>query len=344
MGPWHLLFMIASYSAILVCLYAVYRIGVERGWQWGAIHLIILGAFYVLFWLMESWAAIRTPYYVYPPAFPDVVGYYPWNTNPVVNLCAFNTPTDDGIPRAVLFLETALVFAAMHTAMLLTPIRRFRLLRPFMAALALLGLDLFLDPLASWSFECMTIGSPSQLGLGFWHWHVLPALGPDGFGIPLFNYAVWYAAPVVLIALVGLVSWFYDLAFPPIHTSQSGQMVLVIVIDMVFLAIIIFGFGIIIAFSPNFNDIPIYWLRLIFAAILVATLIAIVVFWKSYKFDNDFRWWFVYPQVVFLVFGVIALIGSGAIASVPYLWVVALVVTLLFLLWSISPYIKRIWP
>jgi hypothetical protein len=343
---WQILFLFAAYSAALVCLYATYRIGLERGWQWGVIHLLVLFGFVFLYWLLESWAGIRTPYYSYPPppsGLPDVVPYFNWPTCPGKNYCTLDEPPNVRIPVSVLLLEATTTFAAMHTARLLTA-NSERILRPLMGAVAMLVLDFFLDPLASTSSSCVADSGMPVDGLGFWNWYVLPRLGPDAFGIPLFNYAMWYAVPIVLIALVGLFGWFYDIYFNPINVGGPPKNWVTILLDGVFLALIIWVFGVIIMMSPNFPTIPIYYLKWLFVGILFSTLLTILSALKLFNYDNDFRWWFVYPQLIFLLVALISFFGGGFVTTIPKLWIVALVVSPLFVLWTLSPYWKKIWP
>ncbi len=357
-GIWHILFMLAAYSSAIVCLYATYRIGQEQGWRWGVIHLLLLCGFLALYFLMESWAASRTPYFSYPPycpppycpptpkGFPDWIPFLKFVAKPPKKLCEIGVSPNLGIPLSVLLLEATLTFAAMHTARLLANAKdlSFRLLRPFMAALALLTLDFFLDPLASTSSTCLKAGGPAYSGLGFWEWYVLPDLGPDAFGVPLFNYVLWYSAPLAMVAIVGLLGWFYDSFLVPLVVV--GTLIkLQVLIEGAFLTLIVFAFTLIIMMSPNFAYLPIGQLRAIFVGVLLATLLAILYYARFFKYDNDFRWWFVYPQAVFLLFCVVAFLFSGLVSTkLPGLWIVVLVVSPLFLLWTLSPYLKKIWP
>jgi hypothetical protein len=352
-GVWHVVFMLGGYTSILVCLYAAYRIGQAEGWQWGVAQLLILAVFLLLYWLLESWAGVRTPYFWYPPppaGFPDWVGFFPWDRPPWNvpiggNDCQITIPENDGIPFSVLALEATLTYSAMHTALLLARDWQYRLLRPFMAAVPLLALDFLLDPVSSQSFLCLAGDGMASDGLRFWEWYVLPRLGPDAFSIPLFNYAVWYSAPLVMIALIGLIGWFHDLVFMPIRLlATQPYLIVVFVIEGAFLAIIIFAFSVIIMMSPNFAGIPIAYLRLIFIGILVNSVLMVLAFVKFFKYDNDFRWWFVYPQAAFLLYSGVSLVASGQLASEPALALVALIVAPLFLLWTLSPYLKKIWP
>jgi len=347
---WQILFMLAAYTSAIVCIYATWRIGVERGWRWGVIHLLIFGLFLLLFFVLESWAAGRTPYFSYPKpengGFPDWIPFLKIPTDAPEQNCTNPVPANCGIPISVLLLEATITFAAMHTARLLADRKdlHFRLLRPFMAALALLLLDFFIDPLSSTSSSCVSMIELPHTGLAFWAWSVLPKIGPDAFGVPLFNYVVWYAMPVMLVALVGLLGWFYDFYLVPLVIAP-GIVTLQFLLGGAFLGIIVFAFGLVIEYSPNFQDLPIWLLRLIFVGILLSTLIAIAYSARDFNYDNDFRWWFVYPQAVFLLFCLVAFLFSGMLATkLPGMWLVALVVSPLFVLWMLSPYLKRIWP
>jgi hypothetical protein len=346
---WNTLFMLAGYTSLLVCLYACYRIYLVEGWQWGAANVLILALFLLLYWLLESWAGTRTPYFSYlpPPAggFPDWIKFFPWSPPLPVNKCQIVLPKNQGIPISVLLLEATLTFAAMHTALLLARDHAFRLLRPFMAAVPVLSLDLLLDPVSSESFHCLYGNGALAFGLGFWEWYVPPALGPDAFGVPLFNYAVWYAAPVALIALIGLIGWFRDALFEPIRLLAADPwVVIVFVVEGAFLAIIVFAFTIIIMMSPNYANLPVYYLRFLLVSIVIGSLLLVLAFYRFYNYANELRWWFVYPQAAFLLFSLVALVGSGLLAKMPLLGLVALVVAPFFLLWMLSPYLKKIWP
>jgi hypothetical protein len=349
-GIWHILFLLVAYGSALVCLYATYRIGVEQGWRWGVIHLLIFCGFVLLFWLLESYAASRTPYFSYPlppNGLPDAIGFLPFAQPPALkNWCLVPVPENVRIPFSVLLLEATLTFSAGHTARLLASSKelRLRMLRPLMAALALLAFDFFLDPLSSVSSSCAFLGGPTQAGLGFWEWYVVPELGPDSFGVPLFNYVLWYAMPIVLIALIGLLGWFFDFFLVPIVVGASGTITFQILFEGAFLLLIVFAFSMVIAFSPNFAYLPVATLREIFVGYLLLTLILILYYARFFNYWNTFRWWFVAPQAAFLLFCVIAFLGSGLLTKLPYLALVGFVVSVLFTVWMLSPYWKKIFP
>jgi hypothetical protein len=345
--------MLAAYGSALVCVYATYRIGLERGWRWGVAHLMVLVGFVVLFYCLESYAAAHTPFFYYPKppdGFPDWIPFLPFPHKASNQPCLVPGPENCGIPFSVVLLEATLVFAAAHTARLLADSQklRIRLLRPFMVALALLAFDFFLDPMGSASRDCTTgtglwPGSEWTKGLGFWRWSVHGTLGPDAFGIPHFNYVLWFCAPVIMVALVLWIGWFFDFFLVPL-VNVGAMLKPNILLEGAFLTLILWAFSVIYAMSPDFAMLPIWLLRLIFIAILLGSFAAILYSARDFNYRNRFRWWFVFPQAVFLLFCLLALLFSGVLTAIPSLWMVVIVVSPLFVIWMLLPYWKTIFP
>jgi 4-hydroxybenzoate polyprenyltransferase len=72
----------------------------------------------------------------------------------------------------------------------------------------LVNIDALLDPVVATAHDCSS-GAPLDAGtsrLGLWRWYTDPVLSADWFGIPLFNYAAWFAAPALLVALANLLA------------------------------------------------------------------------------------------------------------------------------------------
>lgn len=337
MGIWHILFLVAAYGAALSSVYAAIRIGRTSGWGEGLRQLAIFLGFVALYYLLESWAHHRLPYTFFPPVFPDRVPTFPWPSLPGVSAappssCVVQPPPDAGISLSIPLLGAALTFSIMWTAQLLrVPV----LLQPFLAGLVHLGIDAFLDPVLAWSFDCMS-GDRIETGLGFWHWFVNPDLGPEWFGVPLFNFAAWFTAPVILVSLVRLSDWLRaslarradrTSAAEPRPSPREGLL----------LALALAASSLLFLLAPSF-PLPIDQQGLFLLAMVLITLGAVVWFVPTYVHDNPLRWEFVLPQVMCLIFPLLAVILAGVVPAIPYLWVVALVTVPLVLWFSIGPY------
>jgi len=336
---WHSLFLLAAYTAALSCFIAAYRIGSTLGWAEGLKQLLIFLLFALLFYLLESWARLRVPYYFYPPVMPDMLATYPWSSYawfpaPAPSPCIVPTPPDDGMSLTVPLMEAALTFSVMWTAHLL---RAPVLLQPFLAGLVFLAVDAFLDPVLATSIDCMT-GAPLQDGLGFWEWYIHEQLGMEWFGVPLFNYAAWYAAPLVLVSLVRIIGWVGLLAAWLMGSGTGTAPSPPSLLQLAFLLIILVGFLLIFALAPTLPW-PIAAQGAILLLFVVGTLIATLVFIGQYKMDNPIRWEFVYPQLVAVGFPLLAFLFSGLMFSTPYLWLVALPSVALVVFYAVSPYI-----
>lgn len=340
MDTWHVLLLVVAYGSAVSCVYAALRIGLASGWGAGLRQLLVFLAFVLLYYLLESWAHHRVPYYHYPPVFPDMVPTFPWDAvpgfpGPAPSACTIQPPPDAGISLLIPLLEASLTFSVMWTARLLAvPV----LLQPFLAGLVHLALDGFLDPVIAWSYDC-AIGEQIETGLGFWHWYVTDRLGPDWFGIPLFNFAAWYAAPVILVSLAYLARWIRAyLAWRA--GSGSGGPPAPSPLEGAFLTIVSIGFSVLFLLAPTYPW-PIEKQGLLLLLFVLLTLAAVVWHIPVYVHDNPFRWEFVFPQLAGLVYPLLAMILNGHILAIPYLWIVALVTVPLVLYYSISPYLEE---
>jgi hypothetical protein len=90
-----------------------------------------------------------------------------------------------------------------------------RAVAPLLAGLLMVDIDALLDPVVAADYACVGAqqnsigGGFGQAGLGLWNWYYpdpnfdrIPSDLAIWFGVPLFNYAAWWAAPVVLGSLV----------------------------------------------------------------------------------------------------------------------------------------------
>lgn len=334
MTIWHWIFYLGVYSAVVACLYAIYRIHLDQGWHAALRQLLIFLAFGGLFYLLESWAHLRAPYYFYPPPLLVAIPVFDWTSvswfpGPAPNPCVSAAPASAYMPLAVPLQEAALTFGVLWTATLL---RARPWLQPFLGGIVFLGIDAFLDPVLAETFDCMAATTPtlSHAGLGLWEWHVHDALGTAWFGIPLFNYAAWFAAPVVLIALVHLFDWIGALL-------SSTTVPAITSFEAVFLAIVGIGFLIVFGMAPS-APWPASMQGGFLALVVVGTLVAVLWFAGGYDHGNAYRWWFIHPMLISVAVPLLVFLGSGLVISLPYLTIVGAITIPLVLVFAISPY------
>jgi 4-hydroxybenzoate polyprenyltransferase/uncharacterized membrane protein YphA (DoxX/SURF4 family) len=241
------LFVAGCYALFLGCLFHAIKLGIYeyrekcRGEPlWSRMLGAVFQVFFLLlfaasYYLLESAAHTWTPFFVYSPSFPDGIplwgfgtGGLPQAVQPVLGPCETmvkGLSSADAalheIPLSVLLMESSLTYAAMWTALMLEaggssspytglPKRQYRLI-PLWAALFVVILDALLDPVVSAKYDCSGLAWEGDgAGLGLWHWF-LPTgdqdhIG-DWFGVPVFNYAAWWSAPLILISLVLSLQW-----------------------------------------------------------------------------------------------------------------------------------------
>lgn len=235
---WIRIFVFFVYALMLGCVYHAARVGAleyERARQLGypphvrvsaaLTWLVFLALFAVLFWALESWAHFRTPFYLYDKGFPDLIPRIPFRDylssawQPIVHECSTTVQklmkVDHEyrkIPLSIPLLESALIYCTLWIAMLMGVNRAFA---PLLAGLLMVDIDALLDPVVAADYACVGAqqnsigGGFGQAGLGLWNWYYpdpnfdrIPSDLAIWFGVPLFNYAAWWAAPVVLGSLV----------------------------------------------------------------------------------------------------------------------------------------------
>lgn len=207
-------------------------------------ELLVFGFFVFMFWSLESYAHERTPYYLYSRSFRDLIPQAHYFTTWIQGLprsCDACTQAVDAfvrenlgkIPLSVVLLEASLTYAALHTAKLLKGPLGSVGARPAFAGLVLFTVDALLDPVVAMGHRCPAAGEALPTapfpttgnGLGLWHWynpqqgdlfqcagkvckegelHSGVNLLAPYFHIPLFNYAAWLGAPIILVSLVSL--------------------------------------------------------------------------------------------------------------------------------------------
>jgi hypothetical protein len=347
MTVWHYLLLLTAYAAAASCLYAAYRIGITSGWSQGIRQFLIFVLFALLFYLLESWAHLRVPYYYYPPVMPDTIPLFDWSgvswfPGPAASGCLAPPPPPQGMSLSVPLMEAALTFSVMWTAQLL---RAPVLLQPFLGGLVFLAVDGFLDPVLALTIDCGDLAHPQlSPGAGIWEWWVYPELGARWFGIPLFNFAAWYAAPLVLISLVKLLDWLVAL-YQWYESGGSGSTgagppaPMPSLLEFAFLVILIVGFLLIFGMAPT-APWPVQLQGLILLLFVVGTLVATLWYVGVYVHDNPWRWEFIAPQILAVLLPTVVFLGKGLFLTIPYLWIFAIVSVALVVLFSLSPYYK----
>jgi hypothetical protein len=177
-----------------------------------------------------------------------------------------------------------------------------------MVGLMALFLDAFLDPIISVSFTC-TPTTLNHVGMGYWQWYAEADLANAWYGIPAFNYAAWYAAPVLLVTLVMLARWIWQViqyfiaqysGIPtPVPSFMTGLFQLVVAI----------AFFVIVVSAPDADPAD-EQLQAIRTAMVLSFLI-VLAYRSTYDRNNAFRWEFVVPQLFFFSLPLLMLLFSG---------------------------------
>jgi 4-hydroxybenzoate polyprenyltransferase len=249
-AQWTDTFTVLAYLMAIACVYHAIRVGARQGVN-GVLRGLCMFAFFIFaFWFVESLAHHRTPYYAYSTLFGDLVPFISFGDHASLawipsgfdaNTCTrlVGHELHAMIPLCVLLVEASLAYAAMRTAASLSG---SLIVQPILAGFALLLVDALADPLLTRShLGCareLPGDAPGQLvgtGLGLWHWflpqpsdlglgerHVLGAW----FSVPIFNFAAWLVAPVVVVALANLFfygrRWALPAAFARAHASYPA--------------------------------------------------------------------------------------------------------------------------
>lgn len=343
MGFWEWVYFVSVYISVLICLIAAFKIGRANGWRDGLLELLILVGFAVAYWLLESFAHHSAPFYVYPDVFPDMVPFF--NLSAYINtpLHACNQHGFNEISLTVPFLEMSMTYCLMWTAKLLLRPHGWvssphaTAVAPFIVGLMALELDATLDPIVSESFTCspVTLNHP---GIGFWKWFADPDMANFWYGIPMFNYGAWFAAPVILVISVLLINWIYELFLylkglfigPPHPLPSVANGLFQIAILIAFLALHLT--------SPGTNP-PYTQTGIMLVAIVVSLAI---VFRKlgTYDRNNPFRWEFVVPLVIIFTMPLPMFFVSGTF-NLGQDWLLALLAPLfavIAIIFALSPY------
>lgn len=335
MGPWEYLYFIGTYACLAICVYAAFQRRKDESWGKVFVDLFILALFIVAYWLLESIAHVSAPFYGYPPIFPDMVGYFDWSrfgittSEPVLrHACMKVVESFPTMSMTIPILETCVTYSVMWTGrLLLTKYNwghSFQTLAivPFLAGLVTLLLDGFLDPIVSQSFSCTVPVVLHHEGLGYWRWFANEDLANVWFGIPAFNYAAWYAAPVLLITFVLFFRWARDLLdYWRGESDEKPSFTHGLRLLCVMLAALVLHVT-----APD-HEPPVIQIVTMIVAILVS-LAVVLKHRGQYVRNHAFRWEFVVPQVFFFSLPVFQLFLTGTFKGI--MWPVLLPITIVF--------------
>ena len=333
-ATWRLLFLLGAYGSLLACILDIVGQARRQGTGSARPWLLRLALFAFLFWILESYAHFATPYYYYPPIFPDMVPHFPWDAigvKPIADPNACGPKIDHGVSASIPLVEAALTYAVMRTSYLLDPPKH---LHPFLAGLVFVNVDLLLDPVLASSHDCVT--EADLFGLGYWDWNVHAGLGTGWFGIPLYNYAAWFGAPMLLVALARWLDWLRLVAFP--RPSDAAPPTLQ---DGSFRVIVLLAAAVIVFMSPrNAQNLP---LQVLLSAVLLAgTLAWTLITARTFETRNPWRWELMVPQLFLLLFPFAALFGTGLATQRPQLVPIGIVTVLLGSFFAVWPYLGRL--
>lgn len=353
------MFAFGTYLTAVLCL-----VFCLREWLFGGVihalkQLVMLLFFILAYWLLESWAGVRAPFYEYAPdnPFPHVIprfdfsGTAAWlNTigfggiasllgpSPaaLVSDCAI-LPHPTTIPLCIPVAGGCISFGLLWTVRLLLDGRSIAdiplvpVYAPWMVGFMAFWLDMALDPVLANTVNCDAVPELTHTGLQFWTWHADATLADDWFHIPAYNYGVWFSAPAILTAIALLAQWAY-LKF--IDNAAVGNA------DGVIRALILFFIGVIVFVSPSSaNQIAAIY-GLIVSILLIGTW-TLAGAWQGFRRNNVWRWELIAGLGFFFLFPVFGFAATDYfLPAAEHVWL--LLLTLLIAGWGIffvvSPY------
>jgi 4-hydroxybenzoate polyprenyltransferase len=343
-APWRLLFMTGCYAMAAGCLYRGIREGArDRSFRVGLVQCVLFAFLVGMFWFLESWAHHRTPFYVYSTAFTDLVPRLALEgvvDRGVTNACTTmvlgvqEALRADRIPLSILLMEASLAYAALWTA---RNMGASLVVQPFLAALVFVNVDALLDPVLATSHRC-TDGAAMQgpgIGLGFWRWYVDREQLADWYGIPIFNYAAWFTAPLFLVALVNLCG-HYGKRLVPRSVLQWLRVPGYAPLGWRGLALLTMAGGIVFLFSIAPNHAPgVGGQNAMMAGAVAVALIAVLASPSRWKTDRSPEVALILPAAIAIAIPALAFLYEGFFVKVPRLLLVGIASVAFGLLFSL---------
>lgn len=330
--------MIGAYGALACCLYACYRFWRDEGWFYGLVQLLVLIGFGVLYWLLESWANHRAPFYNYPSGlFPDMIPHF----NPGVAIGSPDPCVQSPSARISLSIPISgacITFCLMWTARQLVGVAnwyadyRNAIVAPILVGAAALLMDSVLDPVLASSYSCNIPIEQLHPGAGFWTWHTGDHLADIWFNVPLYNFSVWFAGPAILVAVMYLVHWIILLIRFGIVSADPRQGLLrSFVLTMVVMVFYV---------SPTSANDTVAQIAMM-VLIISSSVGVLIAKWPSFVRNNPYKWYFVVPLTFYFVFPLLLMLfGQGFVPMMDHLQLlgVATVVAVAGIYLAVSPY------
>jgi 4-hydroxybenzoate polyprenyltransferase len=366
-SSWSDVFLLASYGMLTGCIYGAIARGAKAGQGRGkfdgpvseALRQVGILLFFVFaFWFLESYAHDRTPYYLYSDTFRDLLprasgAAVKWLSAslppPRENFCTVYVRQNTGlVPLSVPFFEASLTYSAMWTARF---VGAALWAEPLLAGLAMVAVDVLLDPTVASTRDCgdKLMGPANATGVGLWRWFLPGDQTPDAlahfFGVPVFNFAAWLCAPIILVSLVNLagkfrVEWLHPQLRRLFAWSRGRACDETItrpgVHGVIILTIVAFTW-VLVAASPAFH-LARPGQYAVVAGALMSTFLAF--FWNvgqfetQYQVDQTLTW----PVILALGIPSLAALFSGEFLVVPSLMPVALLAFLVAISLAFLPY------
>jgi hypothetical protein len=236
-------------------------------------------------------------------------------------------PMEWSIPLGVIAMESSLAFSILRITNLLTVPQFFA---PILNGVVMMNLDAILDPLVAVNHPCNQI-TPIGRDEGFvlWHWCADDNM-VNWFGVPLFNYAGWFAALMAFTVAIQLAD--------RLTTSRSsGVWRISTTVFKSFLVFAIFTACLIVEYL-FYESVKAVLHETVVIIPVSLVIVSGVVVWKARgrcRGDRRIEWVSVSPQLFVFTFclAILALRGWGAM-SLPYVlvWIITstLGLTLLF--------------
>ena len=355
-SPWLLAFSLGCYVSALACLVFALRLWVGGARKAACAEALLFALLVLFFFSLESLGEVRIPFYSYPLAFQDSRAPFPldiwwlqtcWGCTPGMELCRqIVRSLSPNLPLSIPLMEASLAFAALWTARLLGA---SRIGLPVLTGLAALLVDSVLDPIVATALNPVNQGEgliqvTRNHGLGLWRWVVVGDIRPDAFGIPLVNYGVWFAGPVILVTIIEILrklgGWDHRIHVPflDLPSSRATRETP----TWLWLALV-GGSVLVILLSPEFSRwLPWAVQEGLFYATVTGAFVHFIWTWQGSPRRKTMQWEFAIPLCFFLGLPIVYLLSNEDLRNEPMLVTSTLAYFAIGLFYCFSPYVPRV--